>query len=110
MALIDPKNAAAVRQELDAALKRPVITANDACEYCDLARELLTELVALHPRLQVRTYDLLADATRAEALGVNKAPAIVVLGGVEETDYGIRYYGLPSGYSGPFVKALAQVA
>ncbi|MDZ4720005.1 MAG: thioredoxin family protein [Roseiflexaceae bacterium] len=102
MALIDPKNATAVRQELDAALTRPVtlvlFTTNDACAYCDVTRELLLELVALHPRLQLRTYDLNTDATYAATLAVDKAPAMVILGGVQEIDYGIRYYGLPSGY------------
>lgn len=102
MALIDTKDADAVRQELDAALARPVtlavFTSDDSCEYCDLTHELLTELTGLHSSLVLRTYDLYRDAERATALGVDKAPAIVVLGGEEETDYGIRYYGLPSGY------------
>jgi glutaredoxin-like protein len=102
MALIDTKNAAAVRKELDAALARPVtlalFTTPDACEYCDVTRDLLTELVVLSPKVTLRTYDLRADAVRAATLGVDKAPAIVVLGGADETDYGIRYYGLPSGY------------
>lgn len=102
MALIDAKNAAAVLKELDAALARPVtlalfVAAQD-CEYCDVTRELLTELSDLHPRLQLRVYDMEADAGRAAELGVDKAPAIVVLGGEEQADYRIRYYGLPSGY------------
>lgn len=102
MAFLDETSAAEVRHELDAALARPVtlalFTTADACEYCDMTRELLDELVALHPRLALRAYDLRADAARAAELGVDKAPAIVVLGGAEEADYGIRYYGLPAGY------------
>jgi glutaredoxin-like protein len=102
MAFLDTSNAAAVRAALDEALVRPVTlamfaTAGD-CEYCEMTRELIGELAELHPRLTLRSYDIEADAARAAELGVDKAPAIVVLGGEAETDYGIRYYGLPAGY------------
>ena len=43
-------------------------------------------------------YDLQADAERAARLRVDKAPALVVLGGPAHTDYGVRFYGIPSGY------------
>lgn len=43
-------------------------------------------------------YDLQADAERAAELGIDKAPALVVLGGLAHTDYGVRFYGIPVGY------------
>jgi glutaredoxin-like protein len=43
-------------------------------------------------------YDLQIDAERAAALGVDKAPGMAMLGGSEGHDYGIRFYGIPSGY------------
>jgi glutaredoxin-like protein len=102
MPLLQEKDRAAVRDELDAAIQRPVqlalFVSADDCPYCDVVRELLTEISALHADLTVAEYDLHADAGRAAALGVDKAPAIVVLGGAEQTDYGIRFYGVPSGY------------
>ena len=64
----------------------------------DITRELVEALCALHDDLTLAVYDLQADAERAALLGVDKAPALVVLGGPAHTDYGVRFYGIPSGY------------
>lgn len=102
MALLQVQDRDAVREQLVAVLERPVwlalFTAEKGCEYCDLTRELLAEISELHDELSLAVYALDADAGRATALGVDKAPAIAVLGGSEENDYGVRFYGIPSGY------------
>lgn len=102
MALLKAEDRGAVREQLAAGLARPVrlalfVEAQD-CEYCDITQELLTEISELHDDLSLAVYDLVADAGRAAELGVDKAPATVVLGGEEERDYGVRFYGIPSGY------------
>ena len=92
----------AIREHLATSLQRPVKLAlfisDQNCTYCDLTRELLQGLSALHDRLSLMVYDLQIDADRAAALGVDKAPGIAVLDGAEDQDYGIRFYGIPSGY------------
>jgi glutaredoxin-like protein len=41
--------------------------------------------------------DFVADKAGADALGVDKIPAIAVLGG-DGSDHGLRLYGIPAGY------------
>lgn len=82
------------------ALQRPVhlllFTAGPGDAYSSITRELLRELVFLHERLSLEVFDLTADAALAAELGLNTAPAIIVLDS-ERSAYGIRFYGLPSG-------------
>jgi glutaredoxin-like protein len=49
-------------------------------------------------RITTEIYDLTRDSTRAAALHVDKAPAVVVLDGDRGTDHGVRFFGIPSGY------------
>jgi glutaredoxin-like protein len=80
-------------------LERPVtlifFTQEFECQYCQLTRELLNELVELSDKLALKNYDFVRDKTEADKYGVDKIPAIVLLG---EKDYGIRFYGAPAGY------------
>jgi glutaredoxin-like protein len=102
MSFINEQDAAAVREQLAAGLTRPVqlalFVSTQSCEYCALTRELAEALCALHDNLTLAVYDLQADAERAALLRVDKAPALVVLGGPAHIDYGVRFYGIPSGY------------
>jgi glutaredoxin-like protein len=102
MSLINESDAQAIREQLAAGITRPIqlalFVSAQSCEYCALTRELAEALCALHDDLTLAVYDLQADAERAALLGVDKAPALVVLGGPAHTDYGVRFYGIPSGY------------
>jgi len=102
MSLFNEQDVKAIREMLAASLKRPVqlvlFISDQNCAYCEPTRELLEALSMLHDSLSLTMYDLQIDAERAAALGVDKAPGIVVLGGAEGHDYGIRFYGIPSGY------------
>jgi len=102
MSLFNEQDVKAIREMLAASLKRPVqlvlFISDQNCAYCEPTRELLEALSMLHDSLSLTVYDLQIDAERAAALGVDKAPGIVVLGGAEGHDYGIRFYGIPSGY------------
>jgi glutaredoxin-like protein len=64
------------------------------CEYCGDTKQLLEEIAALSDKITLETHDL-ADKEKAAQLQIDKAPAIAVMNG---KDYGIRYYGIPSGY------------
>jgi glutaredoxin-like protein len=102
MTIINEQDAQEIRQHLAASITRPVqlalFVSAQNCEYCALTRELVETLCALHDDLTLAVYDLNADAERAALLGVDKAPALIVLGGSAQTDYGVRFYGIPSGY------------
>jgi len=102
MSLLKEQDVKAIREQLAASLERPVqlalFVSEQYCAYCEPTRELLETLSTLHDDLSLTIYDLELDAERAAALGIDKAPGIVVLGGAEGQDYGIRFYGIPSGY------------
>lgn len=72
-------------------------------------RRLVEELAALDPRLSAEFYNFVLDEDKTEALGIVRTPAIAILG--TEKDYGIRFYGLPSGYEfGTLVDAVLDVS
>ena len=72
-------------------------------------RRLLEELAALDDRLTAEPVNFVLDRERVEQLGVVRTPAIAVLAG--EKDYGIRFYGMPSGYAfGTLVDAILDVS
>jgi len=62
----------------------------------EVVKRLVTEMAELDSRLSVEAYNFLLDKEKVEALGIARIPAIAVLG--ESKDYGIRIYGMPSGY------------
>jgi len=72
-------------------------------------RRLVEEMAALDSRLSVESYNFVLDKEKVEALGIARIPAIAIMGA--EKDYGIRMYGLPSGYEfGTLVEAILDVS
>ncbi len=70
------------------------------CEYCGETRELLQEVSQQSGKLSLEVLEFQADEARAREYGVDKIPALVILGdtdGVPE-DHGVRLYGFPAGY------------
>jgi glutaredoxin-like protein len=65
------------------------------CEMCAETRALVEEIASLSDKLSVEVHDFVTDKAIVEAYQVDKIPAIAVVG---SKDYGIRYYGIPSGY------------
>jgi glutaredoxin-like protein len=91
-----------IRKEVKAALadvKNPVtfkvFTQQLECQYCKETRELVEEVTALSPQLKVEVYDFVQDKAIADSLGIDKIPAVAIVGA---KDYGVRLYGIPSGY------------
>lgn len=68
------------------------------CAMCDDTQRLLAEVAELSGKIEVEVHDFTQESALAESYGINKVPGIVVLGGAEAKDYGIRLYGIPSGY------------
>jgi len=97
--LIPQEHKEHIKMELEEKLENPVtivmFTQEMECQYCAQTKQLVTELAALNDKIRIEIYDFVADSEKAKKYGVDKVPAIAVLG---EKDYGIRFYGLPFGY------------
>lgn len=94
-------------------LEQPVrivhFTQKHACGACAEQRELLEELAALSKKLSLEVHELVADAELAQRFRVDKVPATALLAG--ERDFGIRFYGLTSGYEfGSLLEAIEMIA
>ena len=106
---------AEIRKDVQAALadvKNPVVfkvfTQEIECQYCKETRELIEEVAALSDKVSVEVYDLVKDGAIAESLGVDKVPAVAVVG---KKDYGIRMFGIPSGYEfGRLIESIKLVS
>jgi alkyl hydroperoxide reductase subunit AhpF len=72
-----------------------LFTQSLGCESCTLARQILDELVSLSDKLTLEEVNLVLDKDKAAPYGVDRVPAIAVMGA---GDPGIRFYGAPSGY------------
>jgi alkyl hydroperoxide reductase subunit AhpF len=72
-------------------------------------RRLVEELAALDDKLSAESANFVLDAQRVSELGIERIPAIAVLGA--EKDHGVRFYGAPTGYEfGSLVDAILDVS
>ena len=66
------------------------------CQYCKETRQILEELAALSEKISLEVYNFVNDKDKVELYHIDKIPATVIAS--PDKDYGIRYYGIPSGY------------
>ena len=104
MALISAKDAEHLRKEFEEALVSPVkvlmFTQSFECQFCAETRQIVEEVSALSDQITHEVFDFVEDKEVAEKYDIDKIPAIVVLRSEDggERDYGIRFFGIPSGY------------
>jgi glutaredoxin-like protein len=80
-------------------VKLVLFTQEMECQYCSETRSLAEEVAGLSDKIDVEIYDFVKDSEIVETYGIDKIPAMaIVKGGEEPKDYGIRLYGIPSGY------------
>ncbi len=72
-----------------------VFTDDQNCEYCTEIVQLVNEVAATSEKVAVEQFEIHEDADQAEAMNIPRAPAIAITG---ERDYGLRFFGIPSGY------------
>jgi len=111
MPTLKDENRKEVSEQL-AGLAGPVrlvmFTQDFECDFCAETRELAEEIASLSAEVEAVIYDFAADKKEAEAYGIDKIPAIAVVG---EKDYGVRFYGIPSGYEFvSFIEAIKLVS
>jgi alkyl hydroperoxide reductase subunit AhpF len=98
MSILSPSDAARVRDML-AGMTSPVrlvfFTQTLNCDTCEPAKQILNELAELSGQLSVEEHNFLLERDEAAKYGIDRVPAIAVLG---PEDHGIRFFGIPSGY------------
>ncbi len=113
MGLVPEEHKAHVKEQLQTNMKDPVrlvvFTQEIECEFCKESRELVLEVASFVPdKIMVEVYDFVKDAEKAKEFGVDKVPAIAIIG---TKDFGVRYYGIPFGYEfNPFIDNIINVS
>jgi len=82
-------------QKLKGDVKINFFTQELECEFCRETGSLLRELVEISDRLKFNEYNFQIDRDAVQKYRIDKIPATVIEG---DKDYGIRFYGIPSGY------------
>lgn len=104
MPLISDKDAEYLRNEFETSLVNPVklvmFTQAIECQFCAETRQIVEEITNLSDKITSEIYNFVTDKATAELYDVDKIPAIAILRveDGEDRDYGIRFYGIPSGY------------
>lgn len=98
MGLLSERDRRAAQDRLEA-MERPVrlvhFTQELECPTCPEARRLLQDVAELSDKLSLEIYNPQLDREVAAQYQIDKVPATAI---AAETDYGIRFYGLPVGY------------
>ena len=100
MAIINDKDRAKLQEkfaELVKPVKLVVFTQETECQFCSQNRELAQEIASISDLIHVTIRDFVTDRKEVNSLQIDKIPAIAVLG-ENDTDYGVRFYGIPAGY------------
>ena len=85
-----------------------MFTQDFECDFCVETRELVEEIASLSDEVDAVIYDFASDSDEVDRYGIDKIPAIAVVG---EKDYGVRFYGIPSGYEFvSLIEAIKMVA
>ena len=99
MPLLKDKDKEAIKTLFQEELVNPVRLVNFTqtleCEFCAETRQLAEEVADLSDKIELEVYNFVTDKEKAEENGIDKIPAIAIVG---QKDYGGRYYGIPSGY------------
>lgn len=104
MPLISQKDADFLKVEFENNLVNPVklvmFTQTIECQFCSETRQIVEEISELSDKITAEIFNFVTDKATAELYGVDKIPAIAVVRveDDEEKDYGLRFYGIPSGY------------
>jgi len=98
MALLQEKDREQIRAMFRQLVNKVTITLftqEIECQYCSETHQILEEVRELSDKLNLNVYNFQIDKEIVEQYKIDKIPATVIEG---DQDYGIRYYGIPSGY------------
>ena len=98
MAFIQEKDQIEIQKRFNL-MQQPVKIINFSqeieCTYCRETRQLMEEVAALSDKISLEVHNYVINKEQADKYHVDKIPATIIMG---EKDYGIRFYGIPSGY------------
>ncbi|MCW4010973.1 MAG: thioredoxin family protein [Candidatus Bathyarchaeota archaeon] len=83
------------QQKLVDPVKLVMFTQELECRFCSETRTLAQEMATLSDKITTEILDFVKDSDKAKGLGVDKIPALAVIG---KKDYGVRIFGIPYGY------------
>jgi glutaredoxin-like protein len=99
MSLLPDDKKELLKTEFKEKLANPVrlvmFTQEMECRFCSDTRQLALDMATLSEKITADVYDFQKDAAIAKQYGIDKIPALAVIGKV---DYGVRIYGIPYGY------------
>ena len=112
MSLLPDDKKEVLRNELKEKMVDPVsivmFTQEVECRFCSDTRTLVQEFQTLSDKIKVEVYDFMADGDKAKQYGIEKIPALAIVG---KKDYGVRIYGIPYGYElQTLVEAIVNVS
>jgi glutaredoxin-like protein len=84
-----------LNEKMENAVKIVMFTQELECRFCSDTRQLIQEFATLNDKITVEVYDFMADADKVKEYGIDKIPALAIVG---KKDYGVRIYGIPYGY------------
>lgn len=102
MPLLKEEDREQIKKEF-AGLENPVkilvFTQKMECQYCSETRQLAEEISELSDQITLEVHDFEDDEELADHYQVDKLPATLIMqDGDNPKDYGIRFFGIPSGY------------
>jgi len=115
MGLLKEQDKNVLRQAFQA-LQQPVqlvvFTQPMECMYCRETREIAEEVADLSDKISLEVFDFTQDREAVDRYTIRRIPAIVVMrGGDQPKDFGIRFYGIPAGYEfTPFIEDILMVS
>lgn len=95
-------------EELEHPVKLVNFTQELECMYCAETRKLMEEVAGLSDKISLEVYNFVTDKDAVSRYSIDKIPATVIEG---EKDYGIRFFGVPSGYEfGTLIEAAVMAS
>jgi glutaredoxin-like protein len=82
-------------QELENPVNIIFFTQENECLFCRETHQILTEVSEFNQKIRLTVHDFQKDPKEVSEYSIDKIPATVVTG---EKKYGIRFFGVPSGY------------
>lgn len=98
MALLQEKDIAEIKKIFEGLQENVTLSCfikEIECQYCGDTRQILEEVSRINEKITLNIFNFERDTNAVEKYGIDKVPATVVEG---NRDFGIRFYGIPSGY------------
>ena len=98
MGMISERDKETIKKEfagLTGKVKLINFTQEIECQYCRETKTLINEIGELSDSISTEVYNFITDKEPTENYQIEQIPATVIRG---DDDYGIRFYGIPSGY------------